>query len=108
VVTLLHFPLLLFLAYGADRKWNFSGEENKVQPQLTTMASTVRAPNPTPTNPHASKPSLIPPVTGHRFTPSTHEQQAAYSQEPFDRGLTVLTPTFLTFWLHSRGPERAY
>jgi hypothetical protein len=42
VVTLLHFPLLLFLAYGADRKWNFSGEENKVQPHLTMMQSTVR------------------------------------------------------------------
>ena len=42
VVTLLHFPLLLCLAYGADRNWNFSGEDNKVQPQLSMMESTVR------------------------------------------------------------------
>jgi len=41
VVTLLHFPLLLCLAYGADRNWNFSGEDNKVQPQLSMMESTV-------------------------------------------------------------------
>lgn len=27
LVTLLHFPLLLLLAYGQDRNWNFSGEQ---------------------------------------------------------------------------------
>jgi Ca2+/Na+ antiporter len=40
-VTLLHFPLLLFMAYGADRDWNFSGKVTPGGPDLERSTSVL-------------------------------------------------------------------